>query len=143
MTKFKSQALHVIKIKYWKASGSGNPPSLIPTLRKIAILALGLKTGFGQWYIGISVRGFEWVEILSLTLVNIVSAFLKTHNLSAYIILAYLSDSSWIVNSSLHSSSNALCQISPIFEVYFPKVLHFTTFKFQGSINSFFVSQSL
>ena len=53
MTKFKSQAFHVIKIKYWKASGSGNPPSLIPVLQKIAIL--GLKTGLWQWYTGISV----------------------------------------------------------------------------------------
>ena len=44
MTKFKSQALHIIRIKYWKASGSGNPPSFIPALRKIAIL--GLKTKF-------------------------------------------------------------------------------------------------
>ena len=47
MTKFKPQALHIIKIKYCKASGSGNPPSLIPALRKIAIL--GLKTGLWQW----------------------------------------------------------------------------------------------
>ena len=46
MTKFKSQALHVIEIKYRKASGSGNPPSLIPALRKIAVL--GLKTGVWQ-----------------------------------------------------------------------------------------------
>ena len=53
MTKFKSQARHVIEIKYRKASGSGNPPSLIPALRKIAVL--GLKTGVWQWYIGISV----------------------------------------------------------------------------------------
>ena len=43
MTKFKSQALHIIAIKYWKASGSGNPPSLIPALRKIAILGLKMK----------------------------------------------------------------------------------------------------
>ena len=28
MTKFQSQGLHIIKIKYWKAGGSGNPPSL-------------------------------------------------------------------------------------------------------------------
>ena len=27
----------IIRIKYWKASGSGKPPSLIPALRKIAI----------------------------------------------------------------------------------------------------------
>ena len=53
MTKFKSEGLHIIKIKYWKVSGSGNPPSLIPALRKIAIL--GLKTGLWQWYNGISV----------------------------------------------------------------------------------------
>ena len=48
MTKFKSQALHIIRIKYWKASGSGNPPSLIPALRKIAIL--GLKTKFSMLF---------------------------------------------------------------------------------------------
>ena len=44
MTKFKSQALHILKIKYWKASGSGNSLFLISALRKIAIL--GLKTNF-------------------------------------------------------------------------------------------------
>ena len=38
MTKFKSQALYVIRIKYWKAGGSGNPPSLIPALWNIGIL---------------------------------------------------------------------------------------------------------
>ena len=53
MTKFKSEGLHIIKIKYWKVSGSGNPPSLIHALQKIAIL--GLKTGLWQWYTGISV----------------------------------------------------------------------------------------
>ena len=35
MTKFESQALHVIRIKYWKAGGSGNPPSLIHALWNI------------------------------------------------------------------------------------------------------------
>ena len=29
---------YTIKIKYWNASGSGFPPSLIPTLRNIGIL---------------------------------------------------------------------------------------------------------
>ena len=38
MTKFKSQALHIIIIKYLNASGSGSPPSLIPTLWNIGIL---------------------------------------------------------------------------------------------------------
>ena len=38
MTKFKSHGLYIIRIKYWNASGSGNPPSLISALRKIAIL---------------------------------------------------------------------------------------------------------
>ena len=38
MAKFKSQALHIIRIEYWKASGSGNPPSLIPALWSIGIL---------------------------------------------------------------------------------------------------------
>ena len=44
MTKFESQALHIIRIKHWKASGSGKPPFLIHVLRKIAIF--GLKTKF-------------------------------------------------------------------------------------------------
>ena len=44
ITKFKSQALHILKIKYWKASGSGNPPFFISALRKIAIS--GIKTKF-------------------------------------------------------------------------------------------------
>ena len=43
ITKFKSQALHIIRIKYWKTSGSGNPPSLSPALLKIAILGLKMK----------------------------------------------------------------------------------------------------
>ena len=30
MTKFKSQGLYIIRIKYWNASRSGFPPSLIP-----------------------------------------------------------------------------------------------------------------
>jgi hypothetical protein len=41
MTKFKSQALHIKRIKK-----SGNLLSLIPALRKIAIL--GLKTGLWE-----------------------------------------------------------------------------------------------
>ena len=55
MTKFKLQALHIIRIKCWKAIGSRNPPSFIPTLQKIALL--GLKAGLWEWYTGISVRG--------------------------------------------------------------------------------------
>ena len=38
MTKFKSQGLHIIRIKYWNASGSGSPPSLIPAHWNIGIL---------------------------------------------------------------------------------------------------------
>ena len=38
MTKFKSQGLYIIGIKHWNASGSGLPPSLIPTLWDIGIL---------------------------------------------------------------------------------------------------------
>ena len=38
MPKFKLQIFHVIRIKYWNAGGSGNPPSLIPTLWNIGIL---------------------------------------------------------------------------------------------------------
>ena len=35
---FKSQGLHIIRIKFWNASGSGSPPSLIPALCNIGIL---------------------------------------------------------------------------------------------------------
>ena len=37
ITKFKSQGLYIIRIKYWNASGSGSrsPPSLIPALWNI------------------------------------------------------------------------------------------------------------
>ena len=42
ITKFKSQALYIIRIKYLKASESGNPPSLIRALQNIAILGLKL-----------------------------------------------------------------------------------------------------
>ena len=42
-TKFKSQALHIIRTKYSRASGSGNPPSFISTLWKIAIYVLIMK----------------------------------------------------------------------------------------------------
>ena len=38
ITKFKSQGLYTINIKYWNASGSGFPPSLIPALQNIGIL---------------------------------------------------------------------------------------------------------
>ena len=38
ITKFKSQGLYIIRIKYWNASGSGFPPFLIPALWKTAIL---------------------------------------------------------------------------------------------------------
>ena len=59
MTKFKSEALHIIRIKCWTASGSGNPPFLIPALRKIALL--DLKTGLWEWYTGISVRSSYYI----------------------------------------------------------------------------------
>ena len=38
ITKFKSQGLYTIRIKFWNASGSGSPPSLIPSLCNIGIL---------------------------------------------------------------------------------------------------------
>ena len=38
MTKFKWQGLHIIRIKYWNASGSGSTPSFIPTHWNIGIL---------------------------------------------------------------------------------------------------------
>ena len=38
MTKFRSQGLYIKIIKYWNASGSGPPPSLISTLWNIGIL---------------------------------------------------------------------------------------------------------
>ena len=38
ITKFKSQSLYAIEIKFWNASGSDFPPSLINVLRNIGIL---------------------------------------------------------------------------------------------------------
>ena len=38
MNKFKSQALHITGIKYWKASWSGNPPFINHALWNIGIL---------------------------------------------------------------------------------------------------------
>ena len=38
ITKFRSKCFHTIRIKYWNASGSGSPPSLIPALWNIGIL---------------------------------------------------------------------------------------------------------
>ena len=38
MTKFKSQGLHTVRIKYCNAGRSGNPPALIPILWNIGIL---------------------------------------------------------------------------------------------------------
>ena len=38
ITKFKSQGLYTIEIKYWNASESGLPPPLIPALWNIGIL---------------------------------------------------------------------------------------------------------
>ena len=35
ITKFKSKCVHTISIKYWNASGSGSPPSLIPAVWNI------------------------------------------------------------------------------------------------------------
>ena len=58
MTKFKSQALHTTRIKYWKASGSSNPPFLIPALQKIAIYVL--KTKF---YVLFSTRLYHLIKL--------------------------------------------------------------------------------
>ena len=49
MTKFKSQGLHIIRIKYWNACGSGSPPSFIPTLWNIGIL-LHKKATLGKHF---------------------------------------------------------------------------------------------
>ena len=38
MTKFRLQALHIQRIKYWNAGGSGSPPSFNPALLNIVIL---------------------------------------------------------------------------------------------------------
>ena len=38
LTKFKSQGLHIIRVKFLHASGSGSSPSFIPTLWNIGIL---------------------------------------------------------------------------------------------------------
>ena len=38
MTKFESEGLHIIRIKYWNASVGGSSPFLIPALWNIGIL---------------------------------------------------------------------------------------------------------
>jgi hypothetical protein len=38
IAKFKSKALHIIRIEYFNAGGIGNSPSLIPALWNIGIL---------------------------------------------------------------------------------------------------------
>ena len=38
ITKFKSQGIYTLKIKYWNANGSGFSPSLLPALQNIGIL---------------------------------------------------------------------------------------------------------
>ena len=60
MTKFKSQALHVIRIKYWKAGGTGNPPSLIPALWNIGILLhkQATRTFWRPVYVSAKIRGW-------------------------------------------------------------------------------------
>ena len=45
MTKFKSLAFHIKRIKYWNAGGSGNPPSLIPALQNRDILLIKRPPG--------------------------------------------------------------------------------------------------
>jgi hypothetical protein len=45
MTKLKSQALYITRIKYWNAGGNGNPPSFIPALWNIGILLIKRPLG--------------------------------------------------------------------------------------------------
>ena len=75
MTKFRSQAPNIIKIKYWNAGGSGNPPSLIPALQKISIL--GLKIGLWQWYNGISVAWWPVGKVRFFLLIIRYSSYLR------------------------------------------------------------------
>ena len=63
MTKFKSQALHIIKIKYWNAGRSGNPPSSIPTLWNIGIL-LRKQATLGKHFEPKCIRGRKLFEEL-------------------------------------------------------------------------------
>ena len=75
MTKFKSKALHIIRIKYLKASGSGNTPPLIPVLWNISIL-LHKQATHGKHFgpeckqkVGISVvKSYNVKEVLGLCL---------------------------------------------------------------------------
>ena len=47
MTKFESQGLHIIRIKYWNASGSGFPPFFISAHWNIGILLHKQAKHFG------------------------------------------------------------------------------------------------
>ena len=49
MTKFKSQALQIMRIKYWNASGSGNPPLLITAFWLFHKQATRTKHFEGEW----------------------------------------------------------------------------------------------
>ena len=74
--KFKSQALHVITIKYWKADGSGNPPSLIPALWKIAIYVIKTKL-----YVLFCTRGFLDKPSLTIDVFTLNSSLVLDLNL--------------------------------------------------------------
>ena len=73
-TKFQSQALHIIQIKYLKACGSGNPPSLIPALQEIAIYVI--KTDF---YVLFCTRLYQVPNLLCLTFSCVKQASISRH----------------------------------------------------------------
>ena len=69
MTKFKSQALHIIRIQYWNAGGSGNPPSFIPTLWNIGILTIKRPPGPNNMMASVTLKWriqFYWISWILL-----------------------------------------------------------------------------
>ena len=77
MMKFKSQALHIIIIKYCNAGGSGNPPSIIPALWNIGILLHKQATRV----LGLTrTKHFDGERIISLHIMSVKNLFRNGRN---------------------------------------------------------------
>ena len=96
-TKFKSQGLYTIKIKYWNASGSGFPPSLIPALQKIGILhhkkaklCKHMRQSVSTYFIKMHHCG-KFLDFV-LVFLDFLNEHLRTLKKSRFIIFKYLTD---------------------------------------------------
>ena len=101
IVKFKSQALHIKKIKYWKASGSGNLPSLNSTLWNIGILLHKQATHTKH----------SWGECMYIRFLNFIYNFFITGMIAWNVIAALSSFASlltWIVQYFVKLRENVL-----------------------------------